>query len=478
MRHLFQWLGGSRGLLDNKAEGLPTSPSQTSSSKNSQQALAPYADRLADCSLALLTASASAAQARSSCEAAFSPCDTLSESITRCANLAQSGVQVAMQASDASNTALQSIQDAIDRLDDMAKQAEAAETGTRGMSNLIIEIQKAAASIAQIAAQTNLLALNAAIEAARAGEAGRGFAIVADEVRKLALSATDASKQISNLATGATEGLHTAAEASSGLGTNARTCVLQAGKSLEQSRQAMEMSNRSRDLATEICSVLGDDVRLAEDARNLAGQAANTAAHLAAVTQNASQRGLQEAQKAVHTLIEQGIDSPHTRHWKLAREGAAAITTLFATAVKDGRIQASALFDARRTEIPGSNPQQYTSAFDRFCDQHLPALQEPLLKIEGGTVFAIAFASDGYVPTHNAAFSHPQTGNPDVDKARSRTKRIFSDSPALMRCCRNTQPFLSQCYSRDTGETMHAMAVPITLDGRHWGAFVVGYSAQ
>jgi len=43
---------------------------------------------------------------------------------------------------------------------------------------------------------------------------------------------------------------------------------------------------------------------------------------------------------------------------------------------------------------------------------------------------------------------------------------------------RNTQPFLSQCYSRDTGETMHAMAVPITLDGRHWGAFVVGYSAQ
>lgn len=477
MKRVLSWFVPGTRLLEDKPASGQTVPPSARMQNSETSSLAPYADRLADCSLALMSASARATDARASCESAFEPCDQLSESVARCATLAEDGAAVAAKASEASGIALESIQSAIDRLADMANQAQSAESGTRGLEPLIVEIQKAATSIAQIAAQTNLLALNAAIEAARAGEAGRGFAIVADEVRKLALSTTDASKQISNLAFGATEGLKTAAEASSGLGINAQTCVQQATISLERSRQAMEMSSQSRDLATEVAGILGADAQLASEARSLAEQAARTATVLADVTNRASRKGLDEAQRAVHTLIEQNIDSTHTRHWALAKEGAKAVIEMFATAIREGRLSSTALFDSRRAPISGTDPQQFTSAFDSFCDQKLPAIQEPLLKREPGTVFAIAFAADGYVPTHNVAFSHPQTGRPEVDKARSRTKRIFSDSPALMRCCTSTQPFLSQCYPRDTGETMHAMAVPIVLDGRHWGAFVVGYSA-
>jgi methyl-accepting chemotaxis protein len=475
MKQALRFFGFSTGLLDQKDSGLPA-PVKVQSNQH-DAVLAPYADRLADSSLALLSASAKAIEAKTSCEAAFEPCDQLSDSVSRCAGLAEKGASVAAQASEASHTALDSIQATMDRLADMAAQAESAETGTRGLSSLIAGIETATASIAQIAAQTNLLALNAAIEAARAGETGRGFAIVADEVRKLALSAKEASDQISNLASGATDGLMRAAEASSGLGVNARACVEKATVSMEKSRQAMDMSSQSQSMASEIAQILTSDARLAMDARELAERSARTAAMLASTTNKASRSGLDEAQRAVHTLIDHGIDSSHTRHHGLAKEGAHAVIDAFSKAVREGRISATALFDSKRIPIAGSNPQQYTSPFDRFCDQLLPPIQEALLQRQAGTVFAICFAQDGYVPTHNQAFSHPQTGNPDVDKSRSRTKRIFSDSPALMRCCKNTAPFLSQCYSRDTGETLHAITVPIVVDGRHWGAFVVGYSA-
>jgi methyl-accepting chemotaxis protein len=107
----------------------------------------------------------------------------------------------------------------------------------------------------------------------------------------------------------------------------------------------------------------------------------------------------------------------------------------------------------------------------------LPAIQEPLLARDPALVYAIATTPDGYVPTHNQAFNQPPTGDPEVDQLRSRSKRIFNDRTGI-RCGSHERNLLLQTYSRDTGELMHDLSVPVRVRGRHWGGVRLGYRPQ
>jgi methyl-accepting chemotaxis protein len=104
----------------------------------------------------------------------------------------------------------------------------------------------------------------------------------------------------------------------------------------------------------------------------------------------------------------------------------------------------------------------------------LQPILDKCLERDERLVFFIAVDRNGYLPTHNSRFTQPLTGQLAEDAKRNRTKRIFNDRTGLA-AARNLEPYLLQRYSRDTGEVMSDLSLPIFIHNRHWGAIRVGY---
>ena len=92
-------------------------------------------------------------------------------------------------------------------------------------------------------------------------------------------------------------------------------------------------------------------------------------------------------------------------------------------------------------------------------------------------LFVVAVDVNGYVPTHNSRYSKPLTDNADYNMANNRTKILYDDRTGLA-AAKNTNPFLLQKYSRDTGEELYDFSVPVTIAGKHWGAVRLGYKLK
>ena len=372
------------------------------------------------------------------------------------------------------------LQQAIEGMQQLSAQTSASRALIDGLSARTEQIQQVTQVIQSIASQTNLLALNAAIEAARAGEQGRGFAVVADEVRNLAGRTASATEEVGQMVadirqqSGAVV-THIQQQASE---------LDRAALQIEQAGQQLQgITDLAADVETQVAQIgVGtghNHARLAGlfgalDSLRLEAQASEVQTRELGA---AAEQLVGQAEAVSEQLAEVGLDDYHQRVFDLAREGAAAISARFEADLKAGRIGLDELFDRHYQKIPNSVPAKYKTRFDAYADQVLPALQEPLLACHEGLVFAIATTAEGYVPTHNQAFNHPQTGDPAVDALKSRSKRLFNDRTGI-RCGSHQQPLLLQTYMRDTGELMHDLSVPILVQGRHWGGLRLGYKPE
>tara|TARA_R110002111_G_scaffold2158_6_gene14125 strand:+ start:4846 stop:6486 length:1641 start_codon:yes stop_codon:yes gene_type:complete len=393
----------------------------------------------------------------------------------------------AQQATDAATMALQNRQVSVegrDALTSAINSVRAVHEQSSENLRLIQElneksnkIQGVTTTIQSIAEQTNLLALNAAIEAARAGDQGRGFAVVADEVRQLAGRTAQATGEVAetlqeirsdtSLIVSRIEDLAKSVE--SGLES-----VESVGERLDQIR---DQSDRVQQQVARIAEIDQNNEQSLQQVSSaietVRDQITESDTSVASLAQQAATL-MELAEEANAAFALNSDESYHRFFYDQARQGADRIGKLFEKAVRDGQLAESALFDKQRNPIPKTDPQKYSSSFDRFTDQQLPTVQEAVKGAHPSMVFAIAAAPDGYVPTHNRDFAHAPTGDPKVDLVKSRSKRLFNDRTGA-RCGSHTQNMLLQTYRRDTGEVMHDLSVPIYVNGKHWGGFRLGY---
>ncbi|MFC3607378.1 methyl-accepting chemotaxis protein [Stutzerimonas tarimensis] len=396
------------------------------------------------------------------------------------AQLSQQAVHAANEARQSSDSGLQVVRQTMGNMHHLSSRANASRELIEALSQRSEDIQRVTQVIQGIASQTNLLALNAAIEAARAGEYGRGFAVVADEVRGLAARTSAATEEVGQMVTDIQQQTTAVAEQIRQLATDLDVsvgAVELAGNGLERiatlaqgvEAQIGEIAQGSTNNREQLGSLFAAVAQMRSDL-------AESDAHTARL-QEAATRLETQAETISERLSEVALDDYHQRVYDLARRGAQAIGERFSQDIEAGRIAADALFDRQYEPIPGTSPTKYRTRFDRYADEVLPPIQEPLLSSHEGMVFAIACTPEGYVPTHNRAFNAAPTGDPEHDRVHSRGKRLFNDRTGK-RCGSHQKPVLLQTYTRDTGEQMHDLSVPIVVNGRHWGGLRLGYSPE
>ena len=326
--------------------------------------------------------------------------------------------------------------------------------------------------------QTNLLALNAAIEAARAGENGRGFAVVADEVRSLSHKVSQATGEISKNINEMSELVESTREGTKEIQsyTGKAKGVIQASSSqLDKMVQDFEQTNE------QLISI-------------------SSAIEQVSVTNKESHHHVSEIAQLSKTISMQMESSQtHSENLEMATEKTQELLSSFVVGFglledfivtgREWRQQANDaieqlaksganIFDTNYQPVPDTNPQKYTVSYMQPFERALQPLADSFIRERKEFIYAIVIDRNGYMPTHHSHVSKPMTGNFEADLANSRHQKIYKNTRSEVRRVANTEPCLLQTYIRDTGEIISELSQPIFVNGKHWGAFLMGFKAE
>lgn len=386
--------------------------------------------------------------------------------------------------SSSADIVAETIATAVENLQSLSHGVLSVNGSLADVSDTIKKVGEASASINEIARETQLVALNASIEAARLGEAGKGFAVIGAAVKALADQISSFAKQ-NEITIASLEGtLSQLSAQTKQSAATAEAAIEASGQAAQTTRTIQSLVSSVEHLTDRIVGMtdpvqrnIDSSARVRDELRSLVGLAKACHAKLDQAGQR-SEAILNISEDFNLFIAESGIETPDTPFIELARSTAARIAALFEEAVRTGQIGLNDLFDENYQTVPGSNPRQVLTRFTAFTDRVLPAIQEPILKVDDRIVFGAAIDRNGYLPTHNLVYSKPQGDDPVWNAANCRNHRIFDDRTGLG-AGRNTRPFLLQTYRRDMGGgnfvLMKDISAPIMVRGRHWGGFRMGY---
>lgn len=327
--------------------------------------------------------------------------------------------------------------------------------------------------------QTNLLALNASIEAARAGEAGRGFAVVADEVRNLSQQVSKATGEIDRNIGEMNDLVHQTHDSARHILTYIEDTERFIG---DTSGQFQRLVHEFEEVNSQLAGISAAIDELSHTNRE-------SHAHVAEITELSA--GIQEEMTRSRAYSEQLELSTEETQELLTRFiiGFGGFENMILTgrhwaqqtvqALEELQAQGLNLFDQNYRRVnAGQLPEQYVTGYTEAYERRLRPLFDSFIEQRPEFIYAIAVDSKGYAAAHHSKVSKALTGDFAVDNLHSRHRRIFAGNRAEQRRASHTAPFLLQTFIRDTGEVLNDLSIPLYLNGRHWGALIMGFDPQ
>ena len=349
------------------------------------------------------------------------------------------------------------------------------------VSNAMEDVRRSSKSINQIAETTRMLALNASIEASRAGENRPVFGIVANEVKALAAQAHLAANDI----------------------TSRTNHLLEEGDSL-----ARRLANGNRASANARASIDNLQIVLAEtDALvlRLADQsAALSNIHRQIDRQNAdsdlalaefdalaedSAAGLEGAAAKTTTLellacdmfdqiVKFGMAPSDRRIVDIALSATADIVQITGSALRDGQLTESVIFDQHYRMIEGSNPERFETPLKPWADRVWRPILDDVSLIDNRIIAAVCLDRNGYLPTHMSKTSLAPTGVQAHDTQFCRDGRRF-DLPVNRKAFDCNDDYMMSVYRHEGDGREHRIVrsvyVPLRFCGKRWGSFQISY---